>query len=1845
MNRTYRLVWNRALRVVQVASELASAAGSDAAVVDATPMRRRHLWGALVVAGLCTAISPAFAQVCQPTASSACSAQGGAAINPSAGVGGAGNGMGGGAVSVNTNNFNFGAIQGGQSANGVGGTGATGVDSTSGSTPRGAGGTGGAIGGVPGASPITGARGNDGAADSVSPGGGGGGGSGYYLTTVSLPQAITSTLTGGAGGNGGARLSGIGTGGAGGGGGGAGLVSTADNVALQLTGAGSAITGGAGGNGGGGASAGVSWGGSGGGGGDGVLLFGTGATVTNEGTITGGQGGAGGAGNSGAGNAGASGVGIRALDTGLTLDNSGTVIGGDAVGNGAAGVGVVTQANATLTNSGTLSGGMGTGTAGRASAVLFNGTGNRLQLNTGSTVQGAIELADGASATIATAVASTLDGVKFDSATTNNNIFFNVAASAASIDVGGAITGGGNVAGNGDGSITLGAVNVGGTVTMGQAGGTRTAGTIESGQGQSYFSPVTLDADSTFKSDGGAVTFASTVDGAHAMTATALGALAFQGAVGGNAALTSLTTNSGSLAVGAINAGSVALTTTGGAITSTGPLVVAGASSFNAGANDITLDNAGNLFGGAVSATGKNITLGTGGALSTGAINASGTLSLTTTGTDNITQATGAIVANTLTATTAGDLTLSITANQIANLGNISARDVTLANSAPLVIVGNVAVNSLALSTTAGAVLSGTVTSANGTTINAGSSLTVDASAASGALASDVLDNGQLLWNGANTYTGALTGNGQLLKQGTGALVIDGDASAFTGSTTVSGGSLIVGGATGSTTVLGGTSVAVQGGGTLGGHGTVGGNVTVAAGGAIAPGNSIGTLRIAGDLTLASGSAVDAEFGAGGTSDRVVVGGNLGLNGATLNVADAGGMGHGLYTVFSYAGSSTGALALGATPAGHALALQYDTINHQVNLLDSTTASLSFWNANRLASPTQLGGGSGTWSVTAPNWTDSVGSVTAAMSPQPSFGIFAGAPGTVTVDGSAGQVVANGMQFASDGYQMTGDSVQLVTTDGTVPVIRVGDGSTVGAAYTATLANALAGNQGLDKQDAGTLVLAGNNTYTGGTTITAGKLSVAADNSLGDAANAVNLAGGTLRVTGTTYNATARDLVTNPGGILEIADASNTFNWQGSISGTGALVVQGPGTLELDRANSYTGGTAIAGFANGGTLRIGNSGAIGTGDLYLLTHGRLAFAADGLTLANNINVQSTPDIEVADGQTATLSGNIVAYGPTPAEDVLQKTGAGTLVLTGTDSLAQTTIGAGTLQIGNGGTSGAVSGNIANNGTLVFNRSDYLSYAGEITGGGQVTKLGAGTLELAGSSLNFTGSTTVSAGTLQLDGALGGNLTLASGTTLSGSGVASNVTLQGGSTISPGGQGTIGALGVRGDLTVAPGTQYTLDLDSAGNSDRVLVGGHATLQGGTVVSLGAATRWDPSTTYRILSATGGVSGTFSNVSSNFAFLTPTLAYTANAVDLTLIRNDLLFSDIGVTRNQRSTAGAIEALGEGAPVFDAVVKLDAASARSAYDQLSGEIHANLRGALADDDRFKREAINQHLLTQFADETEDAVAAWASAWGHSGSHDEDGNASKLDTDGSGVFVGADRAIGGQSRIGVALGAGHVKADSHRDSASGNSFTAALYGGGTYGNVVIQAGGLFTRYDIDTHRTVDVDALSGRLSGTMKGHSMQAFVEGAYEFRWDIATLAPFVNLAQQQLRTGSVNERGSDAALHVMGEKSDITYGTVGLRGRIDLAQEGRLAAFGSIGWQHAAGDTDTETHQRFASGGQAFAVAGTPIGKNSGVAVVGLRFLATPTVTIDASYNGQFSGEAKDQSARLGLNWMF
>src|SRR4029077_13632513 len=91
---------------------------------------------------------------------------------------------------------------------------------------------------------------------------------------------------------------------------------------------------------------------------------------------------------------------------------------------------------------------------------------------------------------------------------------------------------------------------------------------------------------------------------------------------------------------------------------------------------------------------------------------------------------------------------------------------------------------------------------------------------------------------------------------------------------------------------------------------------------------------------------------------------------------------------------------------------------------------------------------------------------------------------------------------------------------------------------------------------------------------------------------------------------------------------------------------------------------------------------------------------------------------------------------------VQQNGTGTTVLVRDNSYAEgTTINAGTLQLGNGGTAGSITGNVSDNGVLAFDRSDSVTFAGAISGAGRVTQIGTGTTILTGTN-TYTGGTTV-----------------------------------------------------------------------------------------------------------------------------------------------------------------------------------------------------------------------------------------------------------------------------------------------------------------------------------------------------------------------------------------------------------------------------------------------------------------------------------------------------------------------
>lgn len=430
---------------------------------------------------------------------------------------------------------------------------------------------------------------------------------------------------------------------------------------------------------------------------------------------------------------------------------------------------------------------------------------------------------------------------------------------------------------------------------------------------------------------------------------------------------------------------------------------------------------------------------------------------------------------------------------------------------------------------------------------------------------------------GSLTMLGALSGDGSLTKSGTGTLTLSG-ANTYTGGTQVNAGTLRVNNTTGSATGTG--NVQVASGATLAGGGIVTGAVTIADGGSLAPGNSPGTL-ITGNLTLNSGALLRYELGATGESplnDLVQVNGNLVLDG-TLNVTTSAGgsFGPGLYRLIKYTGSLTdNVLNLGTTPALPADLYVQTRVANEVNLINSTGVSLNFWDGNDAANNGTVGGGSGTWRIGNPGdgWADANGSVNSTWK-QDQFAMFGGSAGTVTVDNGGGNIRIGGAQFYTDGYIVNGDALTLSNAE---TLVKVGDGSLSGASMTATINAPLTGAGGLTKDDYGTLVLTGANTYTGGTVVRSGVLQ-----------------GNTTSLQGTVVN-NAR--LTFDQGI------DGTFG--GTMSGSGVLRKTGGGELRIASANTYTGGTQV----DGGTVNAMVSGALGTGAVAVAASAGLLFTGN-----------------------------------------------------------------------------------------------------------------------------------------------------------------------------------------------------------------------------------------------------------------------------------------------------------------------------------------------------------------------------------------------------------------------------------------------------------------------------------------------------------------------------------------------------------------------------------------------------------------------------------------------------------
>jgi outer membrane autotransporter protein len=847
-----------------------------------------------------------------------------------------------------------------------------------------------------------------------------------------------------------------------------------------------------------------------------------------------------------------------------------------------------------------------------------------------------------------------------------------------------------------------------------------------------------------------------------------------------------------------------------------------------------------------------------------------------------------------------------------------------------------------------------------------------------------------------------------------------------------------------------------------------------------------------------------------------------------------------------------------------------------------------------------------------------------------------------------------------------------------------------------------------------TLNLSGLNTSTGVYNLNGGALEIGGDSLLPSYNNNTphyqfNIGGGTIRVIEaplvTSVNATLT------GGVATIDTNGLGATWSGVLSGPGSLAKIGDGTSALTGSNTYAGGT----FLNGGTLQVTADNNLGAATGGLTFDGGTLQLGAGLTSTRSVTLNGNGGTIDTNGFNSTFSGTIGGAGS------FTKAGAGSLTLGGAGSYAGATlVNAGILQAGAANVFSANSAytvaaatldlngfdqaiaSLAGSGQVALgsatlttgNDSTSTSFSGAITGTGGLIKTGAGTFSLTGSS-TYTGPTSVNAGILSVDGSLASPVSVNAGGTLIGNGTIGGLNVASGSTVSPG--HSIGTLNVAGNVAFAPGSTYLAEVGPAGQADLIAATGHASLTGGTVQAIGSFT---PDLAYTILTAQGGVSGSFADVSTatDFAFLGPILSYTPTSVLLTL-EQMRSFASAAVTPNQTSVAGALGSLPASSPLFQAILTQSTAGARQAFDALSGEIHGSVQTTMLDDSRYLRQAVLGRLrqadfssqpgafaaLTAggpqvarvdssagdpaaalgYADTRRPGfpvksplapaplrgpdVAWWAQGVGAWGKIGGDGNAADVSRNLSGFFSGVDSSFGTNWRAGIAGGYtnSNVRVNAQASAANVDTAHLAAYAGAAYGPWNLRSGAAVSWSTIDSSRGTLFPGFADQATARYNATTSQVFGEIGHSIRFGNIAAEPFAGLAWVHLDTNGFSERGGLAALVGSSTRDDIGYSTLGARIATGVQLENGmvLTPRASLAWQHAFGDVTPGATLAFQSLGTAFSISGVPLARDAALVESGVDLNINPSVTIGVSYVGQLSDRVNDHSVKGNLSWRF
>lgn len=765
------------------------------------------------------------------------------------------------------------------------------------------------------------------------------------------------------------------------------------------------------------------------------------------------------------------------------------------------------------------------------------------------------------------------------------------------------------------------------------------------------------------------------------------------------------------------------------------------------------------------------------------------------------------------------------------------------------------------------------------------------------------------------------------------------------------------------------------------------------------------------------------------------------------------------------------------------------------------------------------------------------------------------------------------------------------------------------------------------------------------------------------------------------------------GGVVSVGDTAFVGqNYDSAMGGTGLVTVTGPGSVlnTVSLAVGF-GGKGTIEVTDGGTLSAAwsNVGFLPDGDGKVVVDGAgSSWSTGDLTVGR----EGKGAIEMTDGgvvsSTAALIGKVAGSSGSVLVDgvgsswtiahtlTIGDQGSGSLIIANGAAVSAdaVTIGdAGALVIGAApedepvaaGTLVTDSIDLASaTARLVFNHTDAdYTFDADIDGVGVIELLGPGRTLLTGSSRDFYGEISLLDGELMVDGWLGGDMT--SKGRLSGIGIVRNVSVIGGGVIAPGHDG-IGTLAMEGNLYMGPGSTYEVEIDS-GSSDLIQVLGIAYVDGADIaikrgtgpIALGAG--------YIILSAEDGFYGSFGEVISDYAFVTPELQLGSDGfsdlLTLEFNRNDVTFVDVAKTANQASAAAAVEALGRNNAAHNTVLSLNEAEAQAMFDSLSGEGHATLKGVLMDNAGLVSDALLQRLDAARALDASGAAsgyaavptlpeeggsnAIWGQFYGGLGKRGSDGNAAEADQASGGLLLGADAAVGDwQIGLSAQVGQTAVSIADRATTATTADLGAGFYAGMNWGDTAFSIAGTVTRHTISTTREVGL-GLDETLIADYGATTGQVVAELEHEVDFGTASLIPYAQLGHTIQATDAFTETGNGAGAALSGEADVVSqsFATLGVRGAYQfVVGQGGLATFsGGIGWRRGFGEAPTA--QLGFLGGSPFVIAATPAAADALQLEAGIDFDLAEGLDLSVNYTGEADAGGQSHVLRAGVGGRF